>query len=91
MLDAKIKKALPDKSDIFNLLKNFNLATKIATLATKTKLKAKPNKVLKLQAFGLGYFRGKSHFEDDRTRSYLEFQPIYRLFKKIVNGDRIST
>ena len=72
-------------------MKNFNLATKIATLSTKTKLKAKPNKILKLQAFDSGYSRGKSHFEDDRTRSCLEFQPIYRLFKKIGNGDRIST
>ena len=41
ILDAKIKeKELVDKSDIFNLIKIFDLNTKLATLAAKAKLKA---------------------------------------------------
>ena len=45
---------------------------------------------MKLQAFDLSYFRGKSHFEKDGTQNYLVFQPMYRYFKKIGTTDRIS-
>ena len=37
----------------------------------------------KLKAFDLGYFIGKSHFEEDGTQSYLVFQPMYRYYKRI--------
>ena len=33
----------------------------------------------------------KIHFEDDGTQHYLVFQPKYRHFKKIDNGDHISS
>ena len=46
---------------------------------------------MKLQAFHSSYFRDKSHFEDERTRNYLVFQPIYRFFKKIGNTTDILT
>ena len=35
----------------------------------------------KLKTFDSGYFRGKSHFEDDGTQNWLVFQPIHRHFK----------
>lgn len=38
--------------------------TKIATLAKKSDLKAEQNKIVKLQAFNLSDFRGKSLLED---------------------------
>ena len=38
--------------------------TKIATLAKKSELKAEQNKIVKLQAFSLSDFRGKSLLED---------------------------
>ena len=33
--------------------------------------------------FDSSYFRGKSYFEDDDTRNYLLFQPVYRYFTKL--------
>ena len=35
----------------------------------------------KLKTFDSGYFRGKSHFEEDGTQNYLLFQPIIRYLK----------
>ena len=43
------------------------------------------NELKKLKIFDSIYFRGKSHFEEDGTQSYLVFQPIQRYFKRIVN------
>ena len=46
----------------------------------------------KLRTFDSSYFRGKSHFEEDRTQNYLVFQPIQRYFKRIAgvgNGNYI--
>ena len=39
ILDAKKKKKVVDESDIFDLVKNSGLNTKLATLATKAELK----------------------------------------------------
>ena len=63
----KKEKGLLNKSDIYSPVKNSDLNTKLATLATKTKLKAEQDKIVKLQAFDSTYFRNKSHFEDDVT------------------------
>ena len=63
----KKEKGLLNKSDIYSLVKNSDLNTKLAKLATKTKLKAEQDKIVKLQAFDSTYFRNKSHFEDDVT------------------------
>ena len=57
-------------------------ATKI-----KTKYFLVENELNKLQKFDAAYFRGKSHFEEDGTQSYLVFQPMYRYFKMIAAGD----
>ena len=38
------------------------------------------NKLKKLQTFDLGYFIGKSHFDEDDTQNYLVFQPILEYF-----------
>ena len=46
----------------------------------------------KLETFDSIYFRGKSCFKDDGTQIYLDFQPMYRYFKRIVsvgNGNYI--
>ena len=40
-----------------------------------------------MQAFGSSYFRGKSHFEEGGTQSYLVLQSMYRYFG---DTDRIS-
>ena len=75
--DLKIKqKKVVSRFDIAGLINNTDLDKEVATLATKAKLKAKQDKIKKLQAFNSNYFRGKSHFEDDGTRNYLAFQPM---------------
>ena len=53
---------------------------KVATLATKVKLKTEQNKIIKLQGFGSSYFRGNSHFEDASTQNYLLLQLMYKYF-----------
>ena len=78
-----------NKSNISGFINNSAIDKKIATLATKGKLKAKQNKTVKLQALDSFYFCSKSFFENNGTQSYLMFQPIYRFFKKIGNTDRI--
>ena len=36
-----------------------------------------------LKTFDSNYFIAKSHFEEDGTKNYLVFQPMYRYFKII--------
>ena len=48
------------------------------------------NELKKLKTFGLGYFVGKSYFEEDGAQSYLVFQSIHRYFK-ITNTKYISS
>ena len=42
------------------------------------------NKLKKLKKFDSRCFKGKNHFEEDGTQSYLVFQPLYRYFRKII-------
>ena len=51
---------------------------KMATLATKSKLKAKQDKIVKLPAFDSIYFWSKIRFEEDGTENYLLIKPMYR-------------
>ena len=44
-----------------------------------------------MNKFDLGYFIGKSHFEEDGTQNYLVFQTITRYFKAIGNINMISS
>ena len=74
------QKGLVNKSDIAVFIDNSDLNKKVATLATKTELKAEQDKLTKLQAFDSTYFRGKSHFEDDGNQNYLVFQPMSNIF-----------
>ena len=63
ILGTKIKqKELVNKSDISNLMKNFDLNIKLATLETKAELKAEQHKIVKLQTRDLRYFLGKNIF-----------------------------
>ena len=73
-----------DKSDIARFVYNSDLNKKLATLATKTELKAGQDKIIKSQAFDSSYFRGKSQFEDDGTQNYLVFQQCTNIFLKLV-------
>ena len=43
-----------------------------------------------LKTFDSSYYRGKHYFEEDGTKNYLVFQPMYKYFKQI-NNDYISS
>ena len=50
ILDAKLKqKELFNKCDIYSLVKNFDLNTRLKTLVTKAELKANQDKIVKLE------------------------------------------
>ena len=49
------------------------------------------NELKKLKTFDLGYFIGKSHFEEDGTQNYLVFQPINKFFRIIADKKYISS
>ena len=51
------------------------------------------NELNKFRTFYLGYFNGKSYFEEDGTQNYLVFPPIVRYFKvnTITSTDYISS
>ena len=55
----------------------------------KTKNESIENELKKLKTFDLGYFTGKSYFEEDGSQNYLVFQPIRRYFK--INKKYISS
>ena len=63
-----------------------SLNKKITT--TKSKNLLVGNELKKLKTFGLGYFRGKSHFEEDGIQNYLVFKPMHRCFKGIAGVGR---
>ena len=48
------------------------------------------NKLKKLITFDLSYFKGKSHFEEDGTETYLVFLPMQRLFKRIPGAGSVN-
>ena len=54
-----------DKTDISDLVKNFDLNTELATFATKAELKAEQDKMMKLQTYELSYFFDKNVFDND--------------------------
>ena len=66
-----------------------SLDSKIAK--NKTKIESIENELKKLKTFHLGYFIGKSHFEEDGAQNYLVFQPICRYFKIIANSKYLSS
>ena len=43
----------------------------------------------KLKTFDSSYCIAKSHFEEDGTQNYLEFQPLNKYFKVIANADYV--
>ena len=46
---------------------------KSSSISNKSWIKIEQYKIIKLQAFGLSYFRGKSHFKDDVAQNCLVF------------------
>ena len=74
ILNTKIKeKQLVNKFVISGFIGNSDLDKKIEKLTKKLELKAEQDKVVKLQAIDLNYFRGKSHLEYDGMQNYFLF------------------
>ena len=84
VFNARLKQAnLGAKTDFDDTISSFD--SKIAT--NETKNESIENEFIKLKTFDLGYFIGKSHFEEYGAQNYLVFQPIKRYFK--INGKYI--
>ena len=69
-----------------NLITKTDFDTKLSSLNIKItgdKTKLVENEFKKLKTIDSSYFRGKSHFEEDRAQKYLVFQPRNRYFKVI--------
>ena len=80
-----------------NLVTKTNFDNTVSSLDSKiaknqTKNKSIENEFKKLKTFLLGYFIGKSYFqEEDGVQNYLVFQPIKRYFQIISNTKQISS
>ena len=68
---------LVTKTNFDNKLSSLN--RKIVLNKTRHLLNEKELK--KLKTFDLGYFMGRSYFEEDGTQNWLVFQPVQRYFK----------
>ena len=69
-----------------NLITKIDFDAKLSKLnreitSNKTKHLLVENELNKLKTFDSNYFTGKSHFDENGTQNYLEFQPIVRYFK----------
>ena len=75
IIDARIKeKGLVGIPTIAGFKDNADLNKKLEKLTTKAELKVEQDEIVHLQAFDSGYFRGKSHFEDDGIQNYLKIR-----------------
>ena len=87
VFNARLSQAsLVTKTNFDNTVSSLN--SKIAEI--KTKNESIENEFKKLKTFDLGYFTGKSHFEDV-AQNYLVFQPTKIYFKIIANSKLISS
>ena len=69
-----------------------SLKSKITENKTKNgSIEDELNKLTKLKVFDLGYFIGKSHFDEDGAQIHLIFQTLYRYFKLVANTDYVSS
>ena len=76
ILGGKIKqKELVNKCNVSNLVKNSDLNTNLAALATKAELKEEKDKVVKQQTHDLNYFLGKIFFGDDGSQNMFVYHP----------------
>ena len=70
IFDAKVtQKKLIQESDLDRKIKE-----EIKTLATKAKLKAEQDKIVKLQTHDLSLFIGQSYFVNNGSQNYLIFK-----------------
>ena len=80
VFNARLSQAnLLTKTNFDNTVSSFD--SKIAK--NKAENKSVENEFKRLKTFDLGYFIGKSHFEEDGVQNYLVFQQIRRYFEKI--------
>ena len=67
------------------MLKLSSLNRKITS--NKTRHVLVENELKQLKTFDLGYFIGKSYFEEDGVQNYLIFQPLNKFFKVITHAN----
>ena len=92
-LDAKIT-----QNNVLIKIKTLARKEETKALATKTELKVKQDKIVKLQTYDLSLFIGQSYFVNDGPQLYIVFQPIQKTittffdlpYTKSQNGNLIS-
>ena len=62
----------------------------LSTIFDFNNVLSQKGKIRKITIILLMLFQCKSHFENDRTRNYLVFQPVYRYFENISKVHHIS-
>ena len=67
--------------DISGFINNSNLNENIKTLATKSKLKAEQDKIVKLQEFDSSYFIGNFLFGNDGFQNMFVYQPALSMLE----------
>ena len=72
-LDAKIT-----QNNVLIKIKTLARKEETKALATKTELKVKQDKIVKLQTYDLNLFIGQSYFVNDGPQLYIVFQPIQK-------------
>ena len=86
--NARLARAnLVTKADFDNTISSVDSKT----AENKTKNESMENKFKNLKTLDLGYYIGKSYFEEDGLHNYLVFQPIKKYFKIINNTKYISS
>ena len=53
--------------------------------SNKTKHLLVETEFKKLEQFDAASFRGKNYFDDDGTKNYLVFQPVYKYFERVAS------
>ena len=83
---ARLKHAnLVTKTDFDDKLKNLHQRINLNI----TKHLRVENELKKVKTFNLSHFRGRNHFENDGTKNYLVFQPIYNYFRRTVKTNQV--
>ena len=70
-------------------IKTLSIKKETKALATKAKLTAEQDKIVKLQASDLIHFMSQSYFANDGVQLYLTLQPFYHTLKRLGNTEKV--
>ena len=90
ILDAKITaKKLVNESGLNVKIKTLATKEEMKKLATKAKLKAERDEIIKLQTYDLSLFIGESYFVNDGAQLFIILQPLYSTLKRLGDTEKL--